>query len=201
MSDHDPFAGSEPRDEPFRAERWKRAGATPEELESLEAAHDEMPQDVKAAEGSAIDRASDGALAQHLGAHRMTEEHPASELGGFLVTRPAPRVEQRPFDAREEAEARAQAEITAAHGEWKPRAPLNIDGTMHKAWNLAGGYVGILVGDAKHGLHVLAEDVDAAVAKVRQLVAQDAAVATGGPDVKAWQAAKHRADAAARIKR
>lgn len=66
----------------FRRNRWRRAGASPEELEALEARFAVLPETQQAAEVRKIDSESDRMLAEKLEAWRGSrgdDWHPAEQ--------------------------------------------------------------------------------------------------------------------------
>jgi hypothetical protein len=198
--DHDPFAPHDdtPRTEEFRAERWRRAGATDEQVEALEAAYDALPAAAQAAQALAIDKASDGEIGQ-----RLHEQEEAGEYSGFTPLPPAETEEAAPGanaaqspvqeagpinqppvepttepvegapPADDDGNPAPTTEEDAAKGPWTERPDLTVGGVAYKSWDLLGGFVGALVGDATTGTHLTAANDEELVERIKALLAAE----------------------------
>jgi hypothetical protein len=183
---HDPFMPDEGADPEFREQRWARAGATPEEIAELSVSFSAMPPASKLTEARAIDGTSDIVLGQALDNMRAS-----GDFGGLLAT-PAPEEETPPVEATgrppvdeppvdeppapEVEPTPEQLEEAAAHGQWEPsEQPLDVGDQSYPAWDLAGGYIGTLVGDEETGLHLLAPNREELAAKVQAILDEQAA--------------------------
>lgn len=144
-----------------KTNRWKRLGASPDEIQLLRSVR--------------VDNVADADLAEHLDHLRGVGPQPGQ------AEVPAP--DEDPTDP----EVAARQRYDAVHGEWQQGGSITVDGTAHRLFNLAHGYVAALVGDERNGIHIVAKDIDELESKIKRLTR-----------VRIWQANKSVADAKAR---
>ena len=150
------------------SDMWKRAGATDDEVRELFAKWADMAPDVQRAMAEKIRASSVNELAQML-----YEQREAGEITGWTniapEAEPAQSKPEAPETPAETTEPR-EGEKEAREGEWAERAPITVDGKEHKAFDLSGGWLGAVVGDAGKAMKIVAADEPELEKLIRQAV-------------------------------
>jgi hypothetical protein len=176
---HDPFAPDSTTFASFRDDRWRRAGATEEEVGQLSEAFDQMAPLDRNAEARAIDSVSDIDLQEALDRQRQ-----AAEFVGFrAVPVPVPEIEdeeKEPEEPEQEQESEVETdelgalEAEAIAGKWYPsNAYLTVGEEQYRISNLVNGFIGVRIGDEITGKHVVAKGEPALQAALEAALAEE----------------------------
>jgi hypothetical protein len=160
----------------FRADRWRRAQATPEEISELAHSYADWTDEQRYSEAITIDAVSNGDMIDAL--ERMRN---AGEFTGYATAPAAPPTiedEAGDDDGEDDGEVtggfNAEEEAAAAHGDWKPAGSVVVDETEYPAYDLEGGWVGARIGEEDDGVHVMAPDHEALQEVIRGTLGQPA---------------------------